>query len=294
MAAAKTIGPTGRSYWTVAPGSNARLFRRARRHSRIVRVLRLALPALILVATAGISVTTYLNRLLAPLPVKIDTLVVSGSKITMDHPHLRGFTPDERAYEVRADAAVQDIARPNVIELKSIDAKVQMQDASTVQLTAPVGIYDSKKETLKLDRDILITSTSGYRGRLKEARVDIKKGQVKSDHPVEMKMLQGTLKANRLEIKDSGDLIRFDHGVRMVLMLNKGDIERKVASRPPAKPIIKNESSNDTVRMALTPLPPTDPRRFASFASVPQNLVWLRLPPDDPRRLNQLVTGSIR
>ncbi len=137
MAAAMTARPTGRSSWTVAPGSNERAFRKARRHSRVVRVLRFALPALIVAATAGISVSTYLNRLLAPLPAKIDTLVVSGSKITMDRPHMTGFTRDERAYEVRAAAAIQDVTKPNVIELKSIDAKVQMQDKSTVRLKAP-------------------------------------------------------------------------------------------------------------------------------------------------------------
>ena len=47
-----------------------------------------------------------------------------------------------------------------------------------------------------------------------------------SEHPVEVKMLQGTLNANRLDILDSGDLVRFD-GVVMDMMLNQS---------PPAKP----------------------------------------------------------
>ncbi len=302
MAAATIAGLTARSSWTMEPGGNERAFRSARRHSRVVRILRIVLPALIVAATAGITVTTYLNRLLAPLPVKIDTLVVSGSKITMDRPHMTGFTRDERAYDVRADAAVQDAAKPNVIELKSIDAKVQMQDDSTMRLTAPVGIYDSKKETLKLDHDILITSTSGYQGRLKEANVDIRKGHVQSDRPVEMTMLQGTLNANRLEITDSGDLIRFDRGVRMVMMLNKSKIRQKSddngdADRAPAPMAAANEPGKNAVRMTQAPLPRRDPRRIASFASAPknlENLVWLRLPRHDPRRFNQLVTGSIR
>ena len=41
-----------------------------------------------------------------------------------------------------------------------------------------------------------------------------------SKHPVEVEMLQGTLNANRLEIVDSGDLVRFDGGVNMTVMLN--------------------------------------------------------------------------
>ena len=41
-----------------------------------------------------------------------------------------------------------------------------------------------------------------------------------SDAPVAVKLLQGTLDAKRLEIIDSGDLVRFHGGVSMTLMLN--------------------------------------------------------------------------
>ena len=87
---------------------------------------------------------------------------------------------------------------------------------------------------MKLDHSILITSTNGYQGRLKEATVDIRKGDVDSDKPVEMKMLQGTLHANRLKITDSGDLIRFDRGVRMTLMLSKDAVAKAIAPDKPS------------------------------------------------------------
>jgi lipopolysaccharide export system protein LptC len=41
-----------------------------------------------------------------------------------------------------------------------------------------------------------------------------------SEHPVEVNLLQGTLNANRLNIVESGDLMRFHGGVVMDLMLN--------------------------------------------------------------------------
>jgi lipopolysaccharide export system protein LptC len=53
--------------------------------------------------------------------------------------------------------------------------------------------------------------------------IDIRKGYVVSKHPVELQLLQGTLNANRLEIIDSGDLVRFDGGVNMTLMLSNAD-----------------------------------------------------------------------
>ena len=43
-------------------------------------------------------------------------------------------------------------------------------------------------------------------------------------------MLQGTLNANRLEVVDSGDLVRFGGGVDMMLMLKNADASQDKAS----------------------------------------------------------------
>ena len=48
-------------------------------------------------------------------------------------------------------------------------------------MTAATGIYNSKAETLKLDRDIVLTSSTGYAGHLSEAMIDIRKGHVVSE-----------------------------------------------------------------------------------------------------------------
>jgi len=202
-------------------GDSELAFRSARRHSRAVRILRVAIPLAVVLGFTGIFLITYFNplRLLAKLPVDVGNLVVSGTKITMEHPRLSGFTGDARAYELSADAAKQDLTKPDLIELRNIRAKVQMQDKSTVEVSATAGIYDSKGETIKLDQNIVLSSSTGYRGRLSQATVDIRKGNVLSEQPVEVDLLQGTLNANRLEIVDSGDLVRFDGGVKMILML---------------------------------------------------------------------------
>ena len=89
------------------------------------------------------------------------------------------------------------------------------------------GVYESKLDRLTLDRDILLTSTSGYSGHLREAVIDVKKGSIVSQSPVELEMLNGTLNANRLEVDDRGDVIRFSGGVVMNLVLPPPDSEKK-------------------------------------------------------------------
>ena len=223
--AAQPDPQTARAYWTMSRGNTERAFRAARRHSRAVRLLRIALPTVMALALAVVFVLTYFNplRMLTKLPIDIGNLVVSGTKITMEQPRLSGFTRDGRAYEVSAKAAAQDLTKPDIVELHDIHAKVQLQDKGLIQMSAATGTYDTKAETLKLARDILLTSSSGYECRMSEATVDTRKGDVLSEHPVEVKMLQGTLNANRLEVVDSGDLVRFDGGVDMMLTLNQPD-----------------------------------------------------------------------
>jgi len=212
-----------RTYWTMSRGDAERAFLAARRHSRLVRILRIAIPGVVAFALVVIILATYLNplRMLAKLPINIDNLVVSGTKVTMEQPRLSGFTSDARAYELTADTAAQDMTKPDIVELRNIRAKVEMQDKSTMEMTAVAGIYDSKAETLRLDREILLNSSTGYKGRLSEALVDIRNGDVVSEHPVEVQLLQGTLNANRLNIVDSGEIMRFHGGVVMDLMLNE-------------------------------------------------------------------------
>jgi lipopolysaccharide export system protein LptC len=233
---ARTDAPAARSYWTVSRGDGERAFRAARRHSRLVRVLRVAVPATVVIGAVVVTLMTYLNplRMLGKLPVDVGNLVVSGTKVTMEQPKLSGFTRDARAYELTADAAAQDLTKPDIIELKHIRAKVQMQDKSMVTMSAVKGVYDSKADTVKLETDIVLTSTAGYQGRLSEATVDVRKGDVVSKHPVVLNMLQGTLKAKGLQIVNSGDLVRFTDGVDMVLKLNEGG-KQTPAPAPEAK-----------------------------------------------------------
>ena len=81
-------------------GMEAR-FAIAARHSRMVRVLRVAVPAAVVLAMAGIVAVSIFNpfRMLLPhLPVDMGNLVVSGTKITMETPHMAGYTPDRRPW----------------------------------------------------------------------------------------------------------------------------------------------------------------------------------------------------
>lgn len=195
-----------------------RRFAAADRHSKLVRVLRKAVPAAIAVSLLVIAGVSVFNpfRMLANLPFDVGNVVVSGTKITMQSPHLAGFTPDRRPYEVNARTAMQDITNPNFIELETLKAKVEMEDKSIVLMDARRGYFKNREQLLDLQEDVLLRSPS-YEARLSEATIDMAKGTVVSDKPVNVKMMDGILDAQRLEITGRGELMIFYGGVTMHL-----------------------------------------------------------------------------
>lgn len=205
--------------WT-APrrAETGRLLRAARRHSRVVRVLRVGIPAGLAVAVAVYAAISYFDplRMLEKLPSVSGKLTVSGSKITMEMPKIAGFTRDNRPYEFTAATAIQDILNPDMVDLKDVRATMLTADQNVVQIAAQNGVYNTKADQIVL-RDHVIVNTAGLHGKMREAAIDMKQGRVVSEQPVEVTVPDGVIKANRMEVLESGDLIRFEGGVVVTL-----------------------------------------------------------------------------
>jgi lipopolysaccharide export system protein LptC len=214
----------------------------AARHSRMVRVLRIAVPAAVGLAMATVIGISVFNPFHMELP-KFDmgNLVVSGTKITMESPHLSGYSSDDRRpYELWAKTATQDVTDPDHVELHTLRGKVLMEDQSTVTLDARTGFLDNKQQTLDLHKDIHLVTSTGYEAWLSHAFVDMGKGTVDSEEHVDVKLTNGTLTADRLHITDGGALVRFDGNVVMHLdhldADNSATTEANAAPAEPAPP----------------------------------------------------------
>jgi lipopolysaccharide export system protein LptC len=201
------------------PRDRERRFERAKRHSRRVRRLRVAIPVAIVLVLGALALMAWLDplRVLARLPIDAGKLVISGSKITMQAPKLSGYTRDSRWYEISALSAAQDITKPDEIELQEVRAVIETGEKTAVNLTAANGTFNRKTTILTLGQDIRLASTDGYELRLKEVIIDTTSGHIVSDKPVELRMLQGTLNANRLEVIKVGEMFLFSGGVVMNL-----------------------------------------------------------------------------
>jgi lipopolysaccharide export system protein LptC len=227
-------------------GMEAR-FAIAARHSRIVRVLRVAVPAAVVLSMAAIVLVSIFNpfRMLLPkLPLEMDNLVVSGTKITMEAPHMSGYTPDQRPYEVWAKTATQDVTDPDHVDLRTLRAKLLMEDQSTVTLDALNGLMDNKQQLLDLHKDIYLQTSTGYEAWLSQAFVDMAKGTVTSDEHVDVKWADGTVSSDRLRITGGGEVVRFEGNV----VMNIDKLPPPESAPEPAPPPAPAHSARDSAK----------------------------------------------
>ncbi len=202
----------------------------AGRHSARVRFLRRAIIASCVIAVAIVAVIAVFDpfrRL--PRNISIGQVRVDGTRITVESPKISGIQRDGRPYEVMARAGIQDTTTPNVVELLGIDAKIGLNDASTLKVTAEHGTYDSLNDHLVLDGSAQIKNDSGYAIFMKTAHMDFKTGALISSDPVNVVLQGGTIAADNIDIENDGK-VSFEGAVKSII--EPGESENATAAAP--------------------------------------------------------------
>jgi lipopolysaccharide export system protein LptC len=213
--------------WQVAPadrGVRLRAFAAARRHSRLVRVLRVLLPVMGVVTVAGFVVVAHL-RLPAGFDVAAARLSVTRDGIVMDRPHLTGFDREHREYTLAADRAVQPFTNPGEVRLERIDASVESAAGAITMIRADSGNYNQTKNTLNLSGAIKVDSADGYFLRLDDAEIDFSASTLQSKNPVTVGYGESRTTGNRLSVTDGGKLIVIDGDVHTTVIPPKRKAE---------------------------------------------------------------------
>lgn len=197
-----------------ATASHQDAFARAQRHSRIVWVLKGVLPVLGAVTAVAFVVYSYIATP-ASVAVQTDGSAISDGKLVMANPKLEGFTKDNRPYSMNAVRAVQDFQNEGIVELEGIDARLPIDAENWATVDAAHGIYDRDKNTLDIDSDVTVTTSDGMVAKLKSAYLDIGKGGMTTDDPVDIEVDGGKITAETMSIEENGKVLIFENRVRM-------------------------------------------------------------------------------
>lgn len=180
-----------------------------------MRRLRRVLPILGALLTAGFIGVSYVRSLFAQ--IEIGPLHLEGDALVLQAPKIAGVNKHQRAYEVVAETARQSISKSKKVELSKIEAKMQLVADGWANVTADHGLLDGESERVTLKGNIHVTSSHGYDMRLEELKIDTKAGTMTSDHPVTATQGDNKISADRLDVMDSGEVIRFSGHVNAEL-----------------------------------------------------------------------------
>ncbi|RWQ32619.1 MAG: LPS export ABC transporter periplasmic protein LptC [Mesorhizobium sp.] len=186
----------------------------AQRHSRRVRILKLAVPLVAAVIAVAFPVYSYLA---APVSIQVqaDGSAFADGKLVMANPKLNGFTKQKLPYSMTALRAIQDVSKQGIIDLEGIDAKLPISADNVAAVNASRGTYNRDGNTMSLTSDVTITTTDGLEAKFKSVFLDMGKGTMKTSDPVDVSRGGSRITADSMSIQDNGKIVVFENRVRV-------------------------------------------------------------------------------
>lgn len=208
--------------------------RRSRGRSRLIDSLRILLPVLALVLVGLVVAWPQIMQGTSGIAVPVFWSGDAGQPdmLSMASPRYVGQTKRDRPYHVTAQSASLDPLKSNMVHLDRPAAEIGLGKDGDVRMTALSGIYDRDTDKLLLDGGIEVVTSSGYRFATPSARVNLAQGRVRGLEPIEGDGPSGTLSADRFEIKDAGDILRFEGRVKVTVLPPAQEDGRPVTGRP--------------------------------------------------------------
>jgi len=178
-----------------------RAFRSARRHTKLVRFLRLALPisATAFLAFYGLILATSWR--FGPGSLNVGQIELTADDLTMKNPSYFGLTKDGGRYEVRAKKAILEFNQQAPIKLVDVDGDLVQANNVVTKLKAKHGLLDNAKSELELYDGIEIDASNGLKARMSRATVYSKENRVISRHPVDVTMPTGRVRGSAMTMR---------------------------------------------------------------------------------------------
>lgn len=194
-------------------------FRRAGRRTVLVRLLRIACPALaaLLLCAYGLSIARTAGLVTGETLPEMAIRKVLPEDLAMKNPRYEGFNKDGGSYVFTAKTAEQDLRVPNVVKLNGIVGEVYQPDKTRTDITATRGVFDNEKSVLDLYEEINVDSESGLKARLTRATLLTKESLLTSPEPVLVEFPNGSIRSKQMTLRQKAREATFTEDVTVEL-----------------------------------------------------------------------------
>ena len=183
-----------------------------RRRSRVIRALRIVLPALIALIIAGLAASVAWNSFTAQ-PAQSGS---ANEPIRLVNPRFVGRDTRSRAFVLIALTATRDAQDYHKVYLDRPALVLDDEGPDPLRITARSGVYHEDNGKLEVSGGVRL---SGARGAFDTAQslFDTKTGELVGPGPIHGTGTLGEINAKSYGVYDKGDRMVFSGGVHTVL-----------------------------------------------------------------------------
>ncbi len=188
MSAAADSQRSVRKHWATPGGS----------HDRMVGVLKKGLPVAVGVLAAVLALAPFTHDTEVSFLLDKNKVDVASERMKVTEALYRGEDAKGQPFSLRAGSAVQKSSREPIVQLKDMEARLQVDGKASV-VSAQKGIYNIETESVDVVGPLQFQAEDGYRFTTRDVGIDLKTRRLASQQRVDGRMPIGTFGADRMQ-----------------------------------------------------------------------------------------------
>ena len=166
-------------------------------HDRVVKTLKLGLPALIGVVLAFLFFAPLEDKQEVSFLLDKNKVQTAPERLRIAAAQYRGQDNEGRPFVLSARSAVQQTSANPIVEISDMNARMQLQ-SGPARIDAGHARYNMDTDHVEVVGPIQFAAADGYRMGTRDVDVDLRNNTMTSRGPVEGQMPLGTFTAGKL------------------------------------------------------------------------------------------------
>ncbi len=168
-------------------------------HDKLVRTLKIVLPALIGVVLAFLFFAPLEEKQEVSFVLDKHKVETAEERLRLTQVTYRGQDNEGRPFVLSARSGVQQTSAVQIVDIHDMNAQIQL-DGGPARLEAARAQYQMERNHVNVLGPITFTAADGYRIQTRDVNVDLRARTMRSRGSVEGRMPLGTFTAGGLQV----------------------------------------------------------------------------------------------
>jgi len=183
-------------------------------HDKVIRILKLALPALIGVVLAFLAFSPLEEKQEISFLLDKNKVDTAEERLKVTAAQYRGQDNEGRPFVLSARSALQASSATQIVEISDMSAQIQL-NSGPARLRAGRARYNMENDQVDVVGPILFTAADGYQMRTRNVNLDMRARTLQSRGAVEGQMPLGRFSADRLQANLADRTVVLDGRARL-------------------------------------------------------------------------------